>query len=395
METKETFIYKTAKAPKIVLACSGCSDLGELSDRVARKLHNESVYTMKCLAMVGADHKELIDTIKTTETLVIDGCPVDCGKIIMEEAWLTNYQYVRLTDLGLVKGQTPVTEEIIDKVYNHIVDGSEIQTIEKIWPPKDSCCGTDDCDMFDFMSQHIGLKILHPGGTDATKQMYSLLNLRKGQKVLDIACGKGRASVEIAKKFGCKVVGFDILESSVREATEYAKQKGVEHLVSFIQADAEKLPFNDNEFDVTISQAMLILVNDKDKVIQEALRVLKPCGVSAWNELSWKKPVDAEFKTTASKAICGKCIANVVTFDEWENLFKANGYNNVSVNAYGMNNRGFSKMISDEGIFNATKVMYKYLANASIRKRMKNLDLFFKTYPEYLGYGIYITKKIG
>ena len=58
----------------------------------------------------------------------------------MEEAWLTNYQYFRLTDLGLVKGQTPVTDETIDKVYNHIMDSSNLQTIEQTELPKQSCC---------------------------------------------------------------------------------------------------------------------------------------------------------------------------------------------------------------------------------------------------------------
>ena len=140
METKEVNTYNSSNAKKIVLACYGGSDLGELSDRVARKLRNNGVYNMKCLAMVGADQKEFIETIKSTETLVIDGCPVDCGRKIMEEAWLTNYQYVRLTDLGLVKGQTPVTDETIDKVCNHIMDSYNLQTIEQTEPPKQSCC---------------------------------------------------------------------------------------------------------------------------------------------------------------------------------------------------------------------------------------------------------------
>jgi uncharacterized metal-binding protein len=141
METKEANNYNASNAQKIVLACSGGSDLGELSDRVARKLKNNGVYNMKCLSMVAADNNGLIETLKTIETLVIDGCPVDCGRKIMEEAWLTNYQYVRLTDLGLVKGKTPVTDESIDKVYHLIVNGSEIQIIEQIQSIKQSCCG--------------------------------------------------------------------------------------------------------------------------------------------------------------------------------------------------------------------------------------------------------------
>ena len=80
METKEANTYNSSNVKKIVLACSGSSDLGELSDRVARKLRDNGVYNMKCLAMVAADNKGLIETIKVTETLVIDGCPIDCGK---------------------------------------------------------------------------------------------------------------------------------------------------------------------------------------------------------------------------------------------------------------------------------------------------------------------------
>jgi uncharacterized metal-binding protein len=140
METKETDPYSVQNATKIVLACSGGSDLGELTDRVARKLRDNGVYNMKCLAMVAADNKALIETIKSTETLVIDGCPIDCGKKIMEEAWLTNYKYVRLTDLGLVKGQTPITDETICKVYDHIMNNTNIETIEQTWPPKPLCC---------------------------------------------------------------------------------------------------------------------------------------------------------------------------------------------------------------------------------------------------------------
>jgi uncharacterized metal-binding protein len=125
---------------RIILACSGASDVGELTDRLARKFRNNKLYNMKCLAMVAADKKELIESIKKSETLVIDGCPVDCGKLIMEEAWLTNYQYVRLTDLGYIKGKTPVTDELVDKVYNQILERDVTKTILQQPLFKEECC---------------------------------------------------------------------------------------------------------------------------------------------------------------------------------------------------------------------------------------------------------------
>jgi uncharacterized metal-binding protein len=136
----ETSIPNNQPKEKIVLACSGGSDLGEITDKVARKLRNSKVYSMKCLAMVAANNKDLIEKLKTTETIVIDGCPIDCGKKIMEEAWLTDYQYIRLTDLGLVKGQTPVTDETIHMVYNNIVNHKNIESITQNKSENQSCC---------------------------------------------------------------------------------------------------------------------------------------------------------------------------------------------------------------------------------------------------------------
>ncbi len=101
----------------IVMACSGASDVGQISDLVARKLRNNGVRKMNCLAVVGAGIEKSIESFKTKEILIIDGCPIDCGKRMMEQHNFTNYKYLRVTDLGFVKGKTPATEENIQKVY--------------------------------------------------------------------------------------------------------------------------------------------------------------------------------------------------------------------------------------------------------------------------------------
>ncbi len=394
METTTTISNnKKQSGNGIVLACSGGSDLGELTDRVARKLRENKVYNMKCLAMVAADNKELIKSLQTSDVLVIDGCPIDCGKKIMEEAWLSDYSYIRLTDMGYQKGNTPVSDELVNSIYNQITNNKTGDKIIHNKPVFEPCCNEETCDMFDFMSNHVGFKILHPGGTKATNTLLSKLPINNKSRVLDIACGKGRTSVQIAKKYGCKVVGIDILENSIEEARLYAKKHGVEKLVSFQVADAKNLPFFDNEFDVTIAQAMLILIEDKNKVIQEAARVLKPGGISGWLELSWKQAITKEFQENASNEICAKCISNVITFQEWEGTFKNNGFIEVNISPFDMNYSGMSGMIKDEGIGGGIFFFYKYLSNTSIRKRMIKLDNFFKKYPEFIGFGIYISKK--
>ena len=117
METMEKSCNCSSSEEKIVLACSGASDIGRLSDVVARKLRDEGVRSMKCLAMVAADNQPLIDSLKTANILVIDGCSVDCGKKIMGKAGIINYGYLRLTDHGFLKGQSPVNEMNVSAVF--------------------------------------------------------------------------------------------------------------------------------------------------------------------------------------------------------------------------------------------------------------------------------------
>jgi len=106
---------------KTVFACSGAADLGRISDLVARKLHSDKVRQMKCLAFVGAGIEEMIDSVKKTNMLIIDGCELDCGKLTMEKNGLPNFCHLRLTDLGFVKGQTSVTSKTIDEITGQAV----------------------------------------------------------------------------------------------------------------------------------------------------------------------------------------------------------------------------------------------------------------------------------
>lgn len=103
-------------APTLIFACSGAADVGEIADRTARKLLADGVGRMFCLAGIGG---RVSGIVKTTEAaakvLVIDGCPLACGRHTMQEAGLRKFQYLALQDLGMQKGQSPVTAERIEQ----------------------------------------------------------------------------------------------------------------------------------------------------------------------------------------------------------------------------------------------------------------------------------------
>ena len=107
-----------------------------------------------------------------------------------------------------------------------------------------------------------------------------LSGVRRGNKVLDIAGGTG----DLARKFSSlvgpegEVVLADINASMLKVGRDRLLDKGVANNISFVQADAEKLPFPDNHFDVVTIAFGLRNVTHKEDALRSMLRVLKPGG---------------------------------------------------------------------------------------------------------------------
>ncbi len=104
-------------APTLIFACSGAADVGAIADRAARKLTADGAGKMYCLAGIGGRVPGILKTTEEAERiLAIDGCPLDCTKLSLEEAGFTEFQHMKVKDLGLEKGQSPATDENIATV---------------------------------------------------------------------------------------------------------------------------------------------------------------------------------------------------------------------------------------------------------------------------------------
>jgi uncharacterized metal-binding protein len=93
-----------AKKTVLLYACSGGANVAEIADRAARELMFSGCGSMFCLAGLGAGIPGMIQTAKDADVnLVIDGCQMDCAKKIFDMVGIANYQYIRVTDLGIEK----------------------------------------------------------------------------------------------------------------------------------------------------------------------------------------------------------------------------------------------------------------------------------------------------
>lgn len=104
-------------APKLIFACSGAADVGRIADLAARQMTAEGVGKMFCLAGIGGRVSGIMASTQSARAiLVIDGCPLDCARKTLENAGFTQFEYLRLSDLGMPKGKTPVTDETVATV---------------------------------------------------------------------------------------------------------------------------------------------------------------------------------------------------------------------------------------------------------------------------------------
>jgi uncharacterized metal-binding protein len=113
----------------IVYSCSGCSDAGELADRVARELNKRGVCEMSCLAGVGGRVKPLLmKAQRAQEIVVIDGCPLNCARHTLLNAGITEFQHIALQTFGQRKGSCAVTEERVETVTSAAINAIHLNT---------------------------------------------------------------------------------------------------------------------------------------------------------------------------------------------------------------------------------------------------------------------------
>lgn len=102
--------------PKLIFACSGAADVGAVADQAARKLNKDGAGRMFCLAGIGGRVSGIMETTASaTKILAIDGCPLNCVKSSLDHAGFKKYEHLQLADLGMEKGKTPLTAEVIAK----------------------------------------------------------------------------------------------------------------------------------------------------------------------------------------------------------------------------------------------------------------------------------------
>src|SRR6202046_1798340 len=158
----------------------------------------------------------------------------------------------------------------------------------------------------------------------------ALAKLNAGETVLDLGSGGGIDVLLSAKRVGPtgKAYGLDMTDDMLALARENQRQAGAEN-VEFLKGEIERIPLPDNSIDVIISNCVINLSADKDRVLREAFRVLKPGGRIAVSDVVTRGEIAPEIRQ--SVLLWVGCIAGALDEDEYRNKLASAGFENVEI----------------------------------------------------------------
>ncbi len=158
----------------------------------------------------------------------------------------------------------------------------------------------------------------------------ALAQLHPGETVLDLGSGGGLDVLLSAKQVGQtgKVYGLDMTDEMLALARENQRKAGIRN-VEFLKGEMEQIPLPDNSVDVIISNCVINLAADKDLVLAEALRVLKPGGRLAVSDVVVRGQVPADIRLSVELWI--GCVAGALEESEYREKLAQAGFEGIEL----------------------------------------------------------------
>ncbi|WP_153796362.1 arsenite methyltransferase [Foetidibacter luteolus] len=198
-----------------------------------------------------------------------------------------------------------------------------------------SCCGSGSCstDVYNIMNDDYSN--LEGYNADADLGLGCGLptqyaRIKKGDVVVDLGSGAGNDCFVARAQTGetGKVIGIDFTPAMIDKARTNAEKLGY-HNVEFRQGDIEKMPLNDNIADVIVSNCVLNLVPNKDAVIKEIYRTLKPGGHFSISDIVLSGELPRAIQRAAE--MYAGCVSGAIQKQDYIELIKQNGFANITV----------------------------------------------------------------
>jgi arsenite methyltransferase len=194
----------------------------------------------------------------------------------------------------------------------------------------DGCCNSTSADILGYSAEESAIA---PEGANlglGCGNPLAIASLRAGQVVLDLGAGAGFDCFLAARAVGSsgKVIGVDMTHEMLSKARENAQKNGFTN-VDFRLGEIEALPVADDSIDVIISNCVINLSPEKQRVFDEAFRVLKPGGRLAIADMVATAPLPDEIKSDWG-AYTG-CMAGASEITALQRMLEVSGFKNIKI----------------------------------------------------------------
>lgn len=198
-----------------------------------------------------------------------------------------------------------------------------------------SCCGSGCCsdEVYNIMSDDYTTMEGYNAEADlglGCGLPTEFAQMKEGDTVIDLGSGAGNDCFIARKAVGEKgrVIGIDFTDAMIEKARANVDKLGFNN-VEFRQGDIEKIPVTADVADVIVSNCVLNLVPNKNNVIKEIYRVLKPGGHFSISDVVLEGDLPANLKNVAE--MYAGCVSGAIQKDVYLELVKTNGFENITV----------------------------------------------------------------
>lgn len=239
---------------------------------------------------------------------------------------------------GCAAGQTTAAPEDVREIVRERYAAAALSAAER----NESSCGCGPVSLVDADGTQVFGSTLYAGAdTDGATGAAvdaslgcgvptAVAELHEGETVLDLGSGAGADVLISARRVGPtgQAIGLDMTDEMLELARANAAEAGVEN-VRFVKGYIEEIPLADASVDVVISNCVINLAGDKDRVLAEAARVLRPGGRFAVSDVIASPDMDDA--TRADMAAYTGCIAGALTEDEFRAALSDAGFVDVEI----------------------------------------------------------------
>ena len=232
-----------------------------------------------------------------------------------------------------------------------------------------------------------------PGGFKSILHIAQNTFITRETKVLEIGTSTGITAIELAKLTHCKITAIDINPVSIEEAKKRAVEEGVSEYINFEIQDATQLEYADNTFDLVFCGNVTLLISEREKALNEYLRVLKPNGILAAIPMYYIETPSDDLIDRVRAAIQ----VNIIPWDRkfWFDFFVKEGFELLYYEDYKFNRidesevKEFSKELLEQPHLNELSKE----AKECLHKKYTDYMLIFRENLSHMGYSIIYLRK--